>query len=73
MSLESVTQELIDYLMRISKYVVNPNAKSRDKNSHIEYNYDVLSNCGEYSFVLFVRSNKRLYDDFFCGVKEVVI
>jgi hypothetical protein len=69
MGLEAITQTKIDELIKMPKKVINPNARSREKPSHLERNYKVVGvDDNNISFSLFIRQNNQLEDDFSCGL-----
>lgn len=67
MGIESVGDTKISDLLEIPKRVTNPNARETDKGSHLQKNFRVASRDGQ-EFTLYVRQNKRVNDDFSCGL-----
>lgn len=68
MSAESLTDEKIGELLLMPKRVTNPNSKWREKPGHNERNFTVESVDSTHHFVLYVRQNRNLEDDFSCGL-----
>jgi hypothetical protein len=67
MGVEAITDAKIDRLLTTDKRVANPQARETDKGSHLQTNYRVVSPDG-YEFNLYVRQNKRIPEDFSCGL-----
>ncbi|WP_414041559.1 hypothetical protein ACJU26_05720 [Acidithiobacillus sp. M4-SHS-6] len=67
MTMESVNDAMIAELLTRRKQVTNPNVREADKASHIQKNFRVVSSDG-YEFNLYWRQNKRVKDDFSCGL-----
>lgn len=68
MSYESLTDEEIGYLLKMSKRITNTNVKQKRKAAHLELNYDVVSSCDLYHFYLYTRQSVPDKDDFSCGL-----
>lgn len=67
MGIESINDNKIEQLLSLAKRVTNPNTRDSDKRSHMQRNYTVRSMDGQ-EFTLYVRQNKRVEDDFSCGL-----
>lgn len=63
-----ISAELLHQLKACSKNVTNWICQDRDKPSHIESTCEVISDAGD-DFLIYVRQNKCLVDDFSCGIK----
>lgn len=63
-----ISDELLDQLKARPKSVSNWICRDREKPSHIESTCEVLSDTGE-DFLIYIRQNKSLRDDFSCGIK----
>ena len=69
MSFESLTDAKIDALLRMEKRVTNPTKRTVQDANHFKCDYQVASAGDAERFVLFVRQNKTLTDDFSCGLQ----
>lgn len=63
-----ISVELLDRLKTCSKTVNNWICQDREKPSHVESTCEVISNAGD-EFLIYMRQNKCLDDDFSCGIK----
>lgn len=71
MPFESITDERVHELLMMAKRVTNPNARAKNIEGRVQYNYKVVSeNDKELRFELFTRQNSRegMEDDFSCGL-----
>src|SRR5437773_5962729 len=71
MSFESLTDEKSERLLKMKKRITNPKAREVSDANHLKRDYTVQSEDGEENFVLFVRQNKTVLDDFSCGLRWV--
>ena len=69
MSFESLTDAKIDALLRMEKRVTNPTKRTVQDGNHFKCDYQVASADEAERFVLFVRQNKTVTDDFSCGLQ----
>ncbi len=69
MSFESLTDAKIDTLLQMEKRVTNPNKRTVQDANHFKCDYQVASSDETERFVLFVRQNKTVTDDFSCGLQ----
>lgn len=63
-----ISQELLDQLKACPKRVTNWVCQDREKPSHIESTCEAVSDAGD-DFLIYMRQNKTLSDDFSCGIK----
>lgn len=63
-----ISAELLDQLKGCPKTVNNWICKDREKPSHIESTCEAASDAGD-DFLIYLRQNKSLRDDFSCGIK----
>jgi hypothetical protein len=63
-----ISQELLDQLKDCHKRVTNWICQDREKPSHIESTCEAVSDSGD-DFLIYMRQNKVLDDDFSCGIK----
>jgi hypothetical protein len=63
-----ISIELLNNLKDCPKTVDSWICKDREKTSHIESTCEVRSAAGE-DFLIYLRQNKILHDDFSCGIK----
>ena len=68
MAFESLTDERIATLLRLSKRITNPTARTVLDANHDRRDFVVESSDGSERFKLFVRQNKSVTDDFSCGL-----
>lgn len=71
MSFESLTDEKIDLLLKMTKRVTNPKAREVSDANHLKRDYTVESEDGAENFVLFLRQNKTVQEDFSCGLRWI--
>src|SRR5439155_19824202 len=71
MSFESLTDERIQSLLNMPKHVTNPKAREVSDANHLKRDYNVKSDDGAEDFVLFLRQNKTVNDDFSCGLRWI--
>jgi len=69
MAFESLTDILIQDLLRMPKRVTNPTARNISDANHDKRDYVVESADGTERFRLFVRQNKTIIEDFSCGLQ----
>jgi len=71
MPFESLTDEKILDLVTCPKQLINPQARTRNKEGHMQVNYRASANDGsENEFEIYKRQNLRegMEDDFSCGI-----
>ena len=66
MSFESLNDQRIELLLKMPKRVTNPKAREVSDANHLKRDYTVKSEDGIEDFVLFLRQNKTVSDDFTC-------
>lgn len=66
--LDIISIELLDQLKACSKTVTKWICQDRGKLSHIESTCEAVSDEGD-DFLIYMRQNKSLDDDFSCGIK----
>ncbi len=74
MPFESITDERVDELLMMAKKVTNPNARAKNIEGRMQYNYKVIAiNDNDLRFELFTRQNSRagMEDDFSCGLSWI--
>lgn len=74
MAFESLTDDIIAELLNCPKRLTNPQARSRIKDGHEQFNYKVVATDGsDHQFELYKRQNLRdeMQDDFSCGINWV--
>ena len=71
MSFESLTDERIQSLLNKPKHVTNPKAREVSDANHFKRDYNVKSDDGAEDFVLFLRQNKTVTEDFSCGLRWI--
>ena len=71
MSFESLSDERIELLVKMPKRVTNPKAREVSDANHLKRDYTVKSEDGIEDFVLFLRQNKTVTDDFTCGLRWI--
>ncbi len=74
MAFESLTDDKIADLLNCPKKLVNPNARSKEKEGHEQVNYKVVALDGSnHEFELYTRQNKRegMEDSFSCGISWI--
>ncbi|WP_065494707.1 MULTISPECIES: hypothetical protein [Burkholderiaceae] len=64
----SLTDDVIEHLLRKSKQVVNPRAREVPKAKHLERNFDVKSIEGDDHFTLITRQSTLIPENFSCGL-----
>jgi hypothetical protein len=70
MSFESLTDEKIAELIELPKRVTNPGAREMDDGAYLRRDYEVVSAAGDKQiFRLFTRQNKKVSNDFSCGLR----
>ena len=69
MNIETLTDEIIDQLLKEPKLVQNKRKKISQKMQHEERNYDVISEDGENSYTLIVRQSRLQISNYSCGLK----
>lgn len=68
MDLQSITDEIVNMLLKCPKTIKNVKAKKTQKAKHSEKNYDVYSDDGAYSFTLITRQSLMIRESFSCGL-----
>ena len=71
MSFESLNDERIRALLTMPKRVTNPKARNVSDANHHKQDYKVTSEDGTAQFVLFLRQNKSIDEDFSCGLRWI--
>ena len=74
MSFESITDDKIKSLLSCPKRLINPQARTKNKEGHEQVNYKVISiDSSDYQFELYKRQNLRegMEDDFSCGLSWI--
>lgn len=69
MSFESLTDEKIKQLIEQPKRVTNPGAREMDDGGYLRRDFKVVSAAGDEEFRLFTRQNKKVNNDFSCGLQ----
>lgn len=70
MSFESLSDEKIKQLIEQPKLVTNPGAREMDDGGYLRRDFKVVSAAGdEQVFRLFTRQNKKVSNDFSCGLQ----
>lgn len=65
---KSLTDEIIEQLLRMPKRVKNPRARSSTKAKHVEQNFDVVCEEGKNEFLLITRQSSIIKASFSCGL-----
>lgn len=76
MAFESITDEKIAELLNCPKHLKNPQARSKQKAGHEQFNYKAVALDGTgHEFVIYKRQNLRvgMEDDFSCGISWVAL
>jgi hypothetical protein len=74
MAFESLTDDKIADLLNCPKRLINPQARSKNKEGHEQINYKVTSTDGSgHEFEVYKRQNLReeMEDDFSCGISWI--
>lgn len=74
MAFESLTDDKIADLLNCPKKLINPQAKTKEKDGHEQVNFKVSAlNESDYEFEVYKRQNLRegMEDDFSCGIKWI--
>lgn len=61
-----LTDEEIERLLRVEKRITNPRAREKEQKGSRQINYEAESE--DEKFQVFFRQNKRLVEDFSCGL-----
>ena len=69
MTIEALTDDQIESLVKMPKRVTNPNAKKVIKPGHWQKNYALDVTDGKYRFVIYVRQNTEIEVDFSVGLR----
>lgn len=73
MDLTSLTDTDLDGLRKMAKRVLNPKARTTQKEGTDQRDYKIASEVGDHDFILYTRQNMRpgMEDDFSCGLRIV--
>ena len=69
MSALTLTDAQIDDLLRMPKRVQNPGSRERQEGKHLRRDFNVLSEDGQYEFILFTRQSLVISNGFSAGVR----
>lgn len=67
----NITDQQIENLLSMAKYIVNPTARQKTELKHARLNYSIRAKDTDDVFELFLRQSIKISDSFTCGLKWI--